>query len=92
MSISTHRNAKPPQRLRLIRRHHMSDPMSPDSLQPLSIRVSRQLVSGIVVLCLRRRSRIPKHAAPFLDAFIETGNIQRRVDISVVYLHSWVLA
>lgn len=90
--IDTHRNAKPLQRLRLIRRHDMSNSVAPDTLQPLSVCVPGQLVPWVVVLRLDRVARVSEDTRPLLDALVERCDIERGVDVAMVDLHPGVLA
>lgn len=53
----------------------MSKFMSPNPLQPISVRVSRQSISRIVVLRLDGVARVSKDARPLFDARIEARDV-----------------
>lgn len=69
----------------------MSEAMAPNTLQPITIDIPRQLVPRVVILRARRVSIVPKDAAPLLDTLVEAGNIERGIHVAMVHLHAWVL-
>lgn len=70
----------------------MPEPVSPNTLQPITIDIPRQLVSRVVILRARWVSIVPKDTAPLLDTLVEAGDVERGIHVAVVHLHAWVLS
>jgi hypothetical protein len=70
----------------------MSKPMTPDTLQPITVNVLCKFISRNIVLRLRGVSRVPKDARPLLNRLVEASNVERLVDVAMEDLHARVLA
>ena len=89
---STHSDSKPPQCLCLIFRNYVFDSMLPDPLQSITVDISSESWTGVVVLWLSRITSVSKDSRSLFNRLIETHDIERHVRIAMVYLHPRILA